>query len=58
MGGQGTGSRVPDTYAVHYGADDNASGTAGVIELAGFFAGKKVDTWAYSHSTGKNKGNY
>ena len=35
FGGKGTGSRVPDTLAVHYGADDNASGVAGVIELAG-----------------------
>lgn len=34
MGGPGSGSRAPDTTAVHYGADDNASGTAGVIELA------------------------
>ncbi len=43
MGGPGTGSRVPDTTAVHYGADDNASGTAGVIELAGYFAGKQKE---------------
>jgi len=34
MGGEGSGSRTPDTVAVHNGADDNASGTAGVIELA------------------------
>jgi len=34
MGGQGSGSRVPDTIAPHYGADDNASGTIGVIQLA------------------------
>jgi Predicted aminopeptidases len=34
MGGQGSGSRVPDTVAVHYGADDNASGVAMIIELA------------------------
>ena len=34
FGGQGSGSRKPDTVAIHYGADDNASGTAGVIELA------------------------
>lgn len=34
MGGEGSGSRTPDTIAVHNGADDNASGTAGVIELA------------------------
>lgn len=34
MGGPGSGSRVPDTVAVHYGADDNASGVALIIELA------------------------
>jgi aminopeptidase YwaD len=34
MGGPGSGSRKPDTIAIHNGADDNASGTAGVIELA------------------------
>lgn len=33
MGGLGSGSRVPDTVAVHYGADDNASGVAMMIEL-------------------------
>jgi aminopeptidase YwaD len=38
MGGYGSGSRVPDTLAVHYGADDNASGVAGVIELARHFS--------------------
>lgn len=35
MGGENTGSRMPDTIAVHNGADDNASGVAGIIELAG-----------------------
>lgn len=34
MGGPGSGSRAVDTVAVHNGADDNASGVAGVIELA------------------------
>jgi len=34
MGGPGTSSRRPDTTAVHYGADDNASGVAGVIEIS------------------------
>jgi hypothetical protein len=34
MGGEGSGSRMPDQLAIHNGADDNASGTAGVIELA------------------------
>ena len=35
MGGPSSGSRTPDTIAVHNGADDNASGVAGIIELAG-----------------------
>ncbi len=34
MGGPGSGSRLPDTIAVHNGADDNASGVAGLLELA------------------------
>lgn len=38
MGGYGSGSRVPDTIAVHYGADDNASGVAGMIEMAKYFS--------------------
>lgn len=33
LGGPGSGSRRPDTVAVHYGADDNASGVASVIEI-------------------------
>ena len=39
-GGEGSGSRRPDTLAVHPGADDNASGDAVVLELAKYF--KKV----------------
>ena len=37
MGGQGSGSRRPDTLAVHPGADDNASGDAVILELAKHF---------------------
>ena len=37
MGGQGSGSRRPDTLGVHPGADDNASGDAVVLELARYF---------------------
>ncbi|MFH1296423.1 MAG: M28 family peptidase [Bacteroidota bacterium] len=40
MGGPNSGSRMPDTSAVHNGADDNASGTAMVIELARVLAGQ------------------
>ncbi len=36
MGGSGVSSRMPDTIAVHNGADDNASGIAGMIEMAGY----------------------
>ncbi len=34
LGGPGSGSRTPDTIAIHYGADDNASGVAAVIAMA------------------------
>jgi hypothetical protein len=40
-GGAGSGSRMPDTVAVHHGADDNASGVAAVIELAQKFSHEK-----------------
>ena len=33
-GGAGSSSRQPDTIAIHYGADDNASGVAGVLEIS------------------------
>lgn len=34
MGGQGSGSRRPDMIEPHNGADDNASGVAGIMEIA------------------------
>lgn len=34
MGGPGTSSRAIDTIAIHYGADDNASGVAVMLEIA------------------------
>ena len=37
LGGKDSGSRRPDTLAVHPGADDNASGDAVVLELAKLF---------------------
>jgi hypothetical protein len=40
MGGPGTSSRDWDTVAVHYGADDNASGVAGVIEISEYLISK------------------
>jgi aminopeptidase YwaD len=33
-GGEGSGSLEPAVHAVHPGADDNASGTAGMLEIA------------------------
>ncbi len=41
LGGYGSGSRVPDTSAVHNGADDNASGTASIIEIVEKLAAEK-----------------
>jgi len=37
LGMGGESSMMPDTVAVHNGADDNASGTAGLLELAEWF---------------------
>ncbi len=36
-GGEGSGSLAPRSGDIHHGADDNASGTAGLIELARVF---------------------
>lgn len=43
MGGPNTGSRRPDTVAVHYGADDNASGTSLIMEAAEKLAAQRKD---------------
>ncbi len=40
-GGQGSGSRMPDSVVIHNGADDNASGTAMIMALAGKLASEK-----------------
>src|ERR1051326_8831010 len=40
MGGPGSGSLQPDTVAIHHGADDNASGTAGLLEIAQYFSAR------------------
>lgn len=58
MGGKGSSSRRPDTVAVHYGADDNASGTAMMMELAGKFAGEKTNkrSMIFIAFTGEEKG--
>jgi hypothetical protein len=41
MGGAGSGSRTLDTLAVHNGADDNASGVAAILEIAGKLAANR-----------------
>ncbi len=38
LGGHGSGSVVPETSAVHNGADDNASGVAVMLEVARYLA--------------------
>ena len=40
-GGEGSGSLAPRSGEIHHGADDNASGTAGMIELARIFSAQK-----------------
>ena len=40
-GGKGSGSLTPDSSDIHHGADDNASGTAAMVELARMFAKEK-----------------
>lgn len=41
FGGCGSGSRVPEEHGIHNGADDNASGVSGVLEIAEFLAANK-----------------
>lgn len=41
LGGPGSGSRRPDTIAVHNGADDNASGVAAIMEIIEKLAANK-----------------
>lgn len=41
MGGSGSGSLAPDTTAIHRGADDNASGSSAVLELAEWISSKR-----------------
>jgi aminopeptidase YwaD len=42
-GGPGSGSRAVDTVAIHYGADDNASGVATVMNLAARFSKERTN---------------
>ena len=41
FGGVGSGSRDPNSKEIHYGADDNASGVASVLEIAEKLASNK-----------------
>ena len=41
LGRGGEGSRAPESGEVHHGADDNASGVAGLLELARIFAAER-----------------
>ena len=47
VGWGGRGSRSPGVQAIHYGADDNASGTAGVLEAARYVAGSDLTSHNY-----------
>ncbi len=40
-GGEGSGSLSPNSADIHHGADDNASGTAGLLELARIFSSQQ-----------------
>jgi Zn-dependent M28 family amino/carboxypeptidase len=51
LGNGGSGSLAANSTEIHHGADDNASGTAAIIELARLFAGQNRD----SNGAGKNK---
>ena len=43
FGGPGSGSVKPDTVAVHNGADDNASGTSGLLEIVQEISGRRAE---------------
>lgn len=47
LGYGGRGSRNPSERAIHYGADDNASGTAGVLEAALYFSNSNLTSNNY-----------
>ena len=42
LGRGGSGSLSPDSGEIHHGADDNASGTAGLLELARIFSAQQT----------------
>jgi membrane-associated protease RseP (regulator of RpoE activity) len=58
LGWGGEGALDPDVHAIHNGADDNASGTAGVLEIAGkLAAGPPLErTVVFVTFTGEERG--
>ncbi len=56
-GGEGSGSLAPDVHAAHLGADDNASGTAGMLEIARrMVAAKPARTMVFAAFSGEEEG--
>jgi aminopeptidase YwaD len=56
-GGEGSGTLAPDVHAVHPGADDNASGTAGMMEIARrMAAARPVRTLVFVAFAGEEEG--
>lgn len=43
MGGEGSGSTAPDKHEIHNGADDNASGTSALLDVAEAFASRRKE---------------
>jgi len=59
LGRGGEGSLAPRSGEIHHGADDNASGTAGVLELARLFTSQRVKpkrTIVFMCFTGEEEG--
>lgn len=59
IGFGGLSSRSPGLHAIHYGADDNASGTAGVLEIARFLTNTTYDlnyNYLFIAFSGEEKG--
>ena len=56
-GGEGSGTLAPDVRAVHPGADDNASGTAGMLEIARrMVAARPARTLIFAAFAGEEEG--
>ena len=58
-GGPGSGSLVPDVHEIHHGADDNASGSAALLELEQAFGAEQSSlkrTLVFTAFTGEELG--